>query len=328
MRDITTFVCSLDGVSVYPFRNFALFCGLTSVAWGQLTFEFDFADVNTGFNDPTLGAERRASLASGANLLANYFTTAAPRTVKITVNASQSDGSGFLASAGGITYVGAGFQANFPMQVIQSGDHSGQSSHGSMTWDFGYTWDYDNSISSGAYDFQRVAMHELTHVLGFSSYIGSDGAGLFDGNPTTYSYFDQFLTDASGNALVDSSGNYQGGTILSDGVSSDVYFNGANAVAANGGERVHMYSPSSYNGGSSLSHLDTDFYGSVGYIMTHAVSSGASVREFSAIELGILTDLGYTVSAVPEPSTLALWWGGVCLLSTTMRRRAVRADRA
>jgi len=47
-----------------------------------------------------------------------------------------------------------------------------------MTWDFGYTWDLDDDIASGAFDFTRVAMHELSHVLGFSSYIGSDGSGI------------------------------------------------------------------------------------------------------------------------------------------------------
>lgn len=190
-----------------------------------------------------------------------------------------------------------------------------------MTWDFGYTWDLDDDIASGAFDFKRVAMHELSHVLGFSSYIGSDGSGIAT---NAYNYFDQILTDASGNKLVDSSGVYQGGTILTDGSSSDVYFSGANAMAANGGQRVHMYSPVTYSSGSSLSHLDTDFYGSTDYIMTHAVSAGASVREFTAIERAIWQDLGYTLAAVPEPETTTLLMGWAFLMFTNSRRR-VRA---
>lgn len=307
------------------FAPFVLSLALvTPPAVGQITFEFDFVDVNTssgsGFDDATLGSTRRASLAAGASLLGDVFTTAAPRTVKIEVKASESDGGGSLASAGGLTFTSSVYNKNLPSEVIQSGLHSGQSKHGSMTWDFGYTWDLDDDIAGGAFDFKRVAMHELSHVLGFSSYIGANGSGIA---ANAYNYFDQFLTDASGNKLVDSSGAYQGGTILetAEGNSSDVYFSGANAMAANGGERVHMYSPVTFDSGSSLSHLDTDFYGSTDYIMTHAVSAGASVREFTAIERAIWQDLGYTLAAVPEPETASLLMGLTFLMFANSRRR-------
>ncbi|MDB4474110.1 hypothetical protein N9023_03820, partial [Opitutaceae bacterium] len=235
------------------------FALVTPSAIGQITFEFDFVDVNNGsgvgFDDAALGATRRTALAAGASLLADVFTTAAARTVKITVNASTAVDNGTLASAGASTFTSSVYNKGLPMGVIQSGSHSGQSEHGSMTWNFHETWDYDDSIASGAFDFKGVTMHELSHALGFSSYITSSGSGPFT-NTAAYNYFDQFLTDSSGNKLVDSSGVYQGGDILktSEGNSSDVYFSGANAMAANGGERVHMYSPTEYNSGSSLSH--------------------------------------------------------------------------
>lgn len=310
-------------------RLFVLICLIAAPAIAQITFLFDYKDVTgssgVGFDDATLGATRRSSLVAGANLLGSIFSTSGARTVKIEVGTSETDGSGSLASAGGLTFVGPGYNKNLPMEVIQSGLHSGQAKHGSMTWDFGYTWDLDDSIASGAFDFKRVAMHEMGHIFGFSSYISSNGNGFDDAaNSTTYSYFDQFLTNSSGTQLVDSGGTYNGGTILTDGASSDVYFNGANAMAANGGQLIHMYSPETYTVGSSLSHLDTDFFGSTDYIMTHAVSSGSSVREFTAIELGIWKDLGYSLSAVPEPASATLLLGGFFLFVTMSRRRGLR----
>jgi len=85
--------------------------------------------------------------------------------------------------------------------------------------------------------------------------------------------------------------------------------------------------PFTYGCGSSLGHLDTDFYGSTYYIMTNAVSAGASVREFTAIERAIWQDLGYTLAAVPEPETTTLLMGWAFLMFTNSRRRVRTVSR-
>jgi hypothetical protein len=304
-------------------RFLALLFWFTTAVTGhaQIVFSFNYLDTTSGFNDATLGAERKAALQSAANTLASYFTGYPSRTVTITVNVSENNsGSSTLASAGSSFFVvNNSFQAGLVQQMIQTGNNNGQSSLGSMTWNFGRPWDYDDNVAGGTFDFKTVAIHELLHAVGFSSYISSTGAG--GGNGSTYSKFDQFLTDASGNRLVDTGGNYVGGSILSNGTGSDVYFNGANAVAANGGQLVHIYSPATFLSGSSLSHLDTDFFTSAAYIMEHAVASGPATRTLSAIELGILTDLGYSVSAIPEPATYAALLG-LLALGLALRRRA------
>lgn len=288
----------------------------------QIVFSFAYNDAaNTGFNDNTLGAERKAALQSAADTLASYFTGYPSRTVTINVNISENhSGSGTLASAGSRFFTTANsFQAGLVQQMIQTGNNNSQSSLGSMTWNFGHAWDYDDHVAGGTFDFKTVAIHELLHAVGFSSYISSTGAG--GGNGSTYSKFDQFLTDASGNRLVDTGGNYVGGSILSNGTGSDVYFSGTNAMAANGGARVHIYSPATYLDGSSLGHLDTDFFTSAAYIMEHAVASGPATRTLSAIELGVLTDLGYSVAAIPEPQTYAALLGLLALGLAASRRR-------
>ena len=306
-----------------PFRALLLACALPAAACAQITFAFDYSQegASTGFNDATFGATRKAALQSAADTLSAYFTGYAARTVTIQVNASLDVNAGFLASAGSLYFTTSNsFQPGLVASMIQTGNNFGQSYQGSLTWNFGYAWDYDDSVAGGTFDFKAVAIHELTHTLGFASIIGADGTS--DLGTNVWSTFDQFLTDASGNALINSTTKaYAGGTILSDGFGSDVYFSGANAMAANGGQRVHIYSPASYAEGSSLSHLDTNFFTSAAYVMEHAVASGAATRTLSAIELGILADIGYSVNAVPEPSTYALAAGALALVLAARRRR-------
>jgi hypothetical protein len=306
-----------------PTLGLALALALAPAASAQITFAFNFNDpANTGFNDVTEGAARRGALQSAASSLASYFTGYSARTVTFDVTSETNAGSGTLASAGSsFLSVANSFQPGLVQRLIQTGLNHGYAVQGEITWNFGHTWDYDDSVSAGAFDFKAVAIHELSHTLGFATLMNASGASVFGNN--VYSTFDQFLTDASGNRLVNTSASYVGGTILSNGVGGDVYFSGTNAMAAFGGNRVPMYSPVTYSAGSSLSHLNTDFFTSNAYVMEHAVAAGPATRTLSAIELGILADLGYSVGAIPEPATFASIFGaGILVLVVRRRRRA------
>ncbi len=302
--------------------------GLCAPATAQISFAFNYTDSNTGFNDPTLGADRRAALQSAANTLAGYFTGYSARTVTLDVSSENSPGSGTLASAGSYYFsTSNSFQKGLVASLIQNGTNFGYSVQGTVEWNFGYSWDYDDAVAPGSFDFKAVAMHELMHALGFASLVGSDGSSRIGNN--TYAWFDKFLTDSTGNVttgrLVNDSASYVGGTILSNGVGSDVYFAGANAKAAFGGNPVPLYSPASYLAGSSLSHLNTDYFTASAFVMEHAVAAGAATRALSALELGILTDLGYSVSAIPEPATVVLAAGLLALAGVVLRRRRTAA---
>ncbi len=56
-------------------------------------------------------------------------------------------------------------------------------------------------------------------------------------------------------------------------------------------------------------------------LMNAASDTGQGIRTLSSIELGIMQDIGYTLAAVPEPSTYALIFGTGALLVVMVRRR-------
>ena len=53
-------------------------------------------------------------------------------------------------------------------------------------------------------------------------------------------------------------------------------------MAANGGSPVAVYSPGTFNDGSSIGHITA-----AGAVMNFSVASGVEKREYLAIELGI-----------------------------------------
>ncbi len=299
-------------------RLLALVCALPVVAAAQISFVFNFNDTDgTGFNDAMLGATRRAALQSAATTLSSYFT-GYTRTVTIDVTSFSNAGSGTLASAGSYFFNSDNtFQPGLVAALIQTDNSYSQPVQGTMNWNLGKSWDYDDDVAGGSFHFRTVAMHELLHAFGFASFIGASGTGQGT-NGLTWSVFDQFLTDASGNRLVSAGGVYQGGSILTDGIGGDVFFSGPAAMATFGG-RVPIYSPVAFLEGSSLSHLDTDFFTSQDYIMEHAIASGVMIAGLSSLELAILSDLGYSV--IPEPSTYALLFGVGALAFAGWRRR-------
>ncbi len=98
-----------------------------------------------------------------------------------------------------------------------------------------------------------------------------------------------------------------------------LFFDGANAVAANGGNPVGLFTPNPYEEGSSVSHIDDDNPAFMGLLMLAATEEGPAARMYSPIEVGILTDLGYDV--IPEPSTGVLLGLGLLGLAARGRRR-------
>jgi hypothetical protein len=79
--------------------------------------------------------------------------------------------------------------------------------------------------------------------------------------------------------------------------SGEVFFDGSASRAANGNAAPELYAPSSWQQGSSYSHLDESVYGpgSPNSLMTPALLSAEAVHDPGQITLGIFADMGWEV---------------------------------
>ena len=281
----------------------------------SISFNIEYLDVvnmtGVGFDDPTLGASRQTTF----NSVFGYLNTVLDHTgsADIQVRLSQNDGSGFLAAAGPFRFTGPnGFTNGFAFDQITTGfDQTGAVPDATVTFDFGFNWNSElDAPASNEFDLFSVALHEIGHVLGVGSVLNADGtSAISGGDPGVFAVYDSFLERGDGTALFAAGGEFVG--TPADLVSDDLFFNGANAVAANGGERPRIFAPTTFNDGSSLSHVDASV--DPNGVLQFSTPPGQTRRTFNGVEIGILQDIGFTVSstataaataaAVPEPSS-------------------------
>lgn len=295
------------------------FCALLSAASlnGQITFSFNYTGTG-GFLDATNGAARRAALEDAGTTLAAYFTTAAPRTITFDVNSYTTNDSTLASAGSSLISSSAGFHNTIVQEKIINGvDSNGATADGTISWNWHHLWNTTSSVPSGQYDFKSTAMHEILHAFGFSGSTASAG----NNTGTAWNVFDKFLTTSTGAAFVNPT-TFAFDTSLNSALTGNgMYFSGSNAMAANSGTRVSIYSPTPWSDGSSGSHTADGTY--PGTMMIAATNSGPSARTLTAIEIGMLKDLGYTMaaSAIPEPSTYAVIFGSLALGAVVIRRR-------
>ncbi|BBX67427.1 Ig-like domain-containing protein [Mycolicibacterium psychrotolerans] len=297
-------VAVLDGSPFRPWGTSAT----SLINQGAITFQFRYTDGGT-----TWTAQRQQALQDVARELTGYIMVTQP--VTLTYNVGVETNPGNLASAGSALTSGyAGFWRTVVQNKLLSGvDSNGSAADGQINWNFSYAWGLDDTIGADEYDFTSTALHELLHSFGFLSEI--DKAGSNTGR--SWTSFDRFVVAADGHKPI--SAFYTWNTADNarlTGASGGLFFGGANAVAAYGG-LVPLYTPNPWESGSSMSHLDdTTFTGADDQVMNAKAGKGPGVRVLSAVELGILKDLGYQV-VTPQNSALAF----VGLLVLVRRRR-------
>lgn len=278
-----------------------LFCCLslrTTVAFADVTFVFTFFDVETstgvGFDDPTLGADRRASLeAVGVAMGARIEQDA---TVEIGVAPSQTDGTGpigigsatFLDTAPGIR------DGEVYRRIVLGEADVDVGLDAGIVFDFGYDMVLSGAPVAGFACFRDVARHELTHVLGYGSFIKADGTGFNETTPDMYTRFDSMLTTdagpgADGLPIVDEMGNL----LLDDATfafanGTGLVFDGTESRAANSGAPIKLFAADPTHSGT-----DDD-------VMFPSPAVGDVREDWTEMDVAILKDLGYRIRPASE----------------------------
>ncbi|REJ42069.1 MAG: hypothetical protein DWQ54_11760 [Microcystis flos-aquae TF09] len=280
---------------------------------GQVNFPTSNTVINVNYTGFTPAAQTAFQFA------VDIWESLLDSSVPINVNASFANlGSGILGQAGPEAYA-RGFsglpQTNTWYPIALANSLAGQdldptvSDIGSQ-FNSNFNWYYglDNNVPTNQISFVSVVLHELGHGLGFlgwmdnQSGVGSWGFGT--GFPGIY---DRFTENGSGQSLLNTSLFPNPSTALgSQLTSNNIFFDGSNANAANGGNRVKLYAPSTWSGGSSYSHLDEVFNNTPNALMTYSIGFGESILNPGPVTLGLFKDMGWKLAGSSTNPTLAI----------------------
>ena len=147
----------------------------------------------------------------------------------------------------------------------------------------------DGNCPSNKYDLQSMILHEMAHGLGFLSNADYDdlyGYGSIQ-QPTP---FDAYAQLPDGRRLMDlDSPSIELGKALTE----PLVWSGANGIRANNGIKPLLYTPSKYEGGSSVSHLDEATFSKAGLdsVMTPSLDPGEIFKEPGPLLLAMMEDM-------------------------------------
>jgi hypothetical protein len=231
------------------------------------------------------------------DIWAANFKSSVPITVDATWERSKSEnilgsargGSYFSSFPGapdpGLWYVsalanalsGKDLDRNNPEIIIQVNSEAPWNSRG------------DGKPTRTEYDLMSVFLHEVGHGLGFSS---NDSYELVFGVGTLSmpTPFDAYLQTEDGKRLADLPSPSRE---LGSALTSSLVWSGALGVQANGGVKPKMFTPPTYEPGSSTSHLDESSFSNAGLdsVMTPRLDSGEVFVGPGPLMLAMMEDL-------------------------------------
>ena len=157
-------------------------------------------------------------------------------------------------------------------------------------WYFGT----DGNTPVSKYDLVTVVLHELCHGLGFfDSLDAENGAGSY-GIGTIPIIYDKFVENLFEKRLTDTTLFRQNSEDLyNELVGGQLYFSGPLTRRYLSGGRARLYAPSTWDPGSSVSHLDELRTNQVNALMTPYIDYGEAIHDPGNLTLSILGDLGW-----------------------------------
>lgn len=156
-------------------------------------------------------------------------------------------------------------------------------------WYFGT----DGNTPTKQYDFVSVVLHEMTHGLGFiGNFNSKSGKGGYSSEVDNYpAVFDQFVENKAGDILINTKLFANPSVKLNQNLTSrELYFD--QLVA---GKLPRLYAPSTWDGGSSIYHLDDATYpaGTANALMTHASDMGEAIHDPGPYTMAIMDEMGW-----------------------------------
>lgn len=224
-------------------------------------------------------------------------------------------GSGVLGSAGANNYhrnfSGAPIANSwYPAAVangISGSDLSPSEAELTANFNSNFNWYFgtDGNPAFSQYDFVSVILHEIGHGLGFSGSMrivtGSGSWGFGSSSPFAY---DRFTENGSNQALLNTSLFPNPSAALASQLQSgNIFFDGPEASAANGNKPVELYAPSSWNQGSSYSHLGESFNNTAEALMTFSLSNAEVQHVPGPVIIGLLNDIGWNATGSQATAT-------------------------
>ncbi|MFO7620082.1 MAG: T9SS type A sorting domain-containing protein [Bacteroidales bacterium] len=151
----------------------------------------------------------------------------------------------------------------------------------------------DGNTPVSQYDLVTVAIHETCHGLGFFDSMDTDVSLGWYGAGSVPVIYDLFVENLNERKLTDTLffDNYSP-ALRSELTGGQLYFNGP-LLKNYSGTRARLFAPSTWDPGSSVSHLDETRTPAVHSLMTPFIDKGEAIHDPGQWTLSILGDLGW-----------------------------------
>lgn len=151
----------------------------------------------------------------------------------------------------------------------------------------------DGQVPASKYDLVTVVLHEMCHGLGFFDSMNTSQSLGYYGLGALPMVFDKFVENLNGQRLTDTLAfQNNSAELYSQFTGGQLYFNGPLTKNYTAGDRARLYSPSKWDNGSSVSHLDEET-NKDNPLMTPFIDLGEAIHDPGKLTLSMLGDVGW-----------------------------------